>query len=159
MPISGPLLGSKAFGDDADRSLVVAYRSHQEAMRFLYSSLSQPNGIALLQGPRGAGKTTTVNELLNWKRRRVPVAMFDGAHAATRQLVSSMLLQFGVEVIPQEDEQMLQTLGNFLSQKARSGEVPVLIVDNADRLGSSTLSLLNWLANLDAQGRRSLRFL
>jgi general secretion pathway protein A len=157
MPIQGPLLGSKAFGKDADQNLIVAYESHREALRFLSSALSRTNGIALLQGPRGAGKTTTVNEQLSWSRRNVPVAVFDGARAATRQLVSGMLSQFGVEVIPQEDEQMLQTLGNFLSQNVRSGDAPILIVDNADRLGSSTLSLLNWLAALDAQGRWALR--
>jgi hypothetical protein len=68
-----------------------------------------------------------------------------------------MLSQYGVELIPQQDEQMLQALGNFLSQKTRSGSAPILFVDNADRLGSSTLSLLNWLAALDVQGRWALR--
>lgn len=155
--MSGPQLGSKAFGEDADQSLVVTYESHREALRFLSSALAQPNGIALLQGPRGAGKTTTIREQLDWSRRGAPVAVFDGSRAATRPLVSGMLTQFGVEVIPQEDEQMLQALGNFLSQNARSGVAPVLFVDNADRLGSSTLSLLNWLAALDAQGKWSLR--
>jgi type II secretory pathway predicted ATPase ExeA len=157
MPIQGPSLGSKAFGEDADRNLIVAYESHQEALRFLTSALAQPNGIALLQGPRGAGKTTSVSEQLGWWRRSSAVAIFDGSRASTRQLVSGMLSQYGVEVIPQQDEQMLQALGNHLSQKTRSGEAPILIVDNADKLGSSTLSMLNWLAALDAQGRWALR--
>jgi len=157
MPVQGPSLGSKAFGEHADSSLIVAYESHQDALRFLSSALSQPNGIALLQGPRGAGKTTTINEQLGWSQRGSDVAVFDGARASTRQLVSGMLTQYGVDVIPQDDEQMLQTLGNYVSQKARTGEAPILIVDNADRLGSSTLSLLNWLAALDVQDRWALR--
>ena len=87
----------------------------------------------------------------------MPVAVFDGKKSATRELVSGMLAQYGVDVIPQEDEQMLQTLGNYLAQKTEVGKAPILIIDNADRLGSSTLSLLNWLADLDVRGRWSLR--
>ncbi len=147
----------KAFGHDADAGLVVSYESHQVALRFLSAALHQDNGIALLQGPRGSGKSTIVAEQAAWWRRDVPVAVFDGKKSATRELVSGMLTQYGVDVIPQEDEQMLQTLGNYLSQMTRSGMAPILIIDNADRLGSSTLSLLNWLAALDVQGRWSLR--
>ena len=79
MPISGPSLASKAFGEDADQGLIVSYESHQEARRFLSSALCQSNGIALLQGPHGAGKSTTIAEQLRWSQRRAPVAMFDGA--------------------------------------------------------------------------------
>ena len=37
----------------------------------------------------------------------VPVAVFDGNKSATRELVSGMLAQYGVDVIPQQYEQML----------------------------------------------------
>ena len=150
-------MSTKAFGEGAGKGLVVSYESYQVAQRFLSTALSQENGIALLQGPRGAGKTTIINEQIAWLRREAPVAVFDGAKSATRQLVSGMLTQFGVEVIPQEDEQMLQALANYLSQQTRSGLAPILIIDNAERLGSSTLSLLNWLAAHDVRGRWSLR--
>ncbi|MDJ0907380.1 MAG: FHA domain-containing protein [Woeseiaceae bacterium] len=152
-----PTLARKAFGHDAEGGLVIAGESCQSALRFLVTALQQDNGVALLQGPRGSGKTTIVREQASWWQRDVPVAVFDGKKSATRELVSGMLAQYGVDVIPQEDEQMLQTLGNFLSQKAESGRAPILIIDNADRLGSSTLSLLNWLADLDVRGRWSLR--
>jgi len=157
MPVHGSSLGSKAFGKDADRSLIVAYESHQDALRFLSAALSQSNGIALLQGPRGSGKSTVIAEQVAWLKREAPVALFDGSRESTRQLVSGMLRQYGVDVIPQNDEQMLQTLGNYLSQQTRMGQAPILVVDNADRLGSSTLSLLNWLTALDAKGRYTLR--
>jgi type II secretory pathway predicted ATPase ExeA len=157
MAVQESTLASKAFGEGAGKGLIVSYESYLLAQRFLADALEQANGIVLLQGPRGAGKTTIIDEQVAWLRRDTPVAIFDGGRAATRQLVSSMLLQFGVELIPQEDQQMLQALGNYLSQQARSGHAPVLIIDNADRLGSSTLSLLNWLADLDTRGRWSLR--
>ena len=159
MPIHGSSLGSKAFGQDVDRSLIVAYESHRDAMRFLSAAMHQTNGIALLQGPRGSGKSTIIGEQLAWSKREAPIALFDGGRSSTRQLVSDMLKQYGVDVIPHHDEQMLQTLGSYLSQQTRTGQAPILLVDNADRLGSSTLSLLNWLAALDVKGRFALRII
>ena len=156
MTSQGSTLARKAFGQ-AGGGLVVSYESYQVALRFLVAALNQDNGIALLQGPRGSGKSTILREQAAWWQREAPVAFFDGSKSATRELVSGMLGQYGVDVIPPEDEQMLQALGNYLSQSARSGTSPILIIDNADRLGSSTLSLLNWLAALDAQDRWSLR--
>ena len=157
MAIDGSSLARKAFGEGAGKGLIVSYESHRAAHQFLASSLAEPNGVAMLQGPRGSGKTTIIGELVPWLKRKGPVAVFDGARAHSRPLVSGMLSQFGVEVIPEGDEQMLQVLSNYASEQTRLGRTPVLLIDNADRLGSSTLSLLNWLAALDVQDRWALR--
>lgn len=157
MATDGSSIARKAFGEGAAKGLIVSYESHEAAHRFISTALGDPNGVALLQGPRGAGKTTIVNEQLPWLQREALVASFDGGRTTTRGLVSGMLSQFGVEIIPEGDEQMLQMLSSYLSDKVRTGPAPVLIVDNADRLGSSTMSLLNWLAALDVKGRFALR--
>ena len=151
-------LSAKAFGELADESLVVAYQSHQDAMRFLTSSLSQTNGVAILQGPNGSGKTTIAKEQLAWSGRDAAAAFVDGTHLVPRRLVGDMLVQFGVETTAVgDDQQLLQQLSNFLSQEARGGHAPILIVDDADRASSSALRLLNWLAALDARGSIALR--
>lgn len=157
MPTHISSLGLKAFGEHADNALIVAYESHQGALRFLSAALAQANGIALLQGPTGSGKTTIVTELRSWFSRDAAVVLLDGAHLTPRQLGTGMLSQFGVESIPQHDEQTLQALSSFLSRHRRSAEAPVLIVDNADRARPNTLRLLNWLAALEVQDRYALR--
>jgi len=150
-------LGSKAFGKHADAGLIVAYQSHQDALRFLSSELSQANGVALLQGPTGSGKTTIIKEQLGWSSRDTAVALLDGAHLSPRQLLTGMLSQFGVQTASQNDEQLLQTLNSFLTQQTRTAKAPVLIIDNADRASSSALSLLNWVAALDVGSIYALR--
>jgi len=150
-------IGSKAFGEHASPGLIVAYQSHQDALRFLSSALGQANGVALLQGPTGSGKTTIINEQLGWSSRDAAVALVDGVHLTPRGLVTGMLSQFDVPIVSQEDEQLLQTLNNFLAQQTRTERAPVLIIDNADRATSSALRLLNWLAALDARGNYALR--
>jgi len=157
MQAPGSLLGSRAFGEHADAGLIVAYQSHQDALRFLSSALSQPNGVALLQGPTGSGKTTIVNEQLDWSSRAAAVALVDGANLSPRRLVTDTLSQFGVQTTSQPDEQLLQQLSNFVTGETRSAQAPVLIVDNADRVTSSALRLLNWLAALDVGATYALR--
>jgi type II secretory pathway predicted ATPase ExeA len=157
MQAHGSSLGSKAFGEHADAGLIVAYQSHQDALRFLSSALGHANGAALLQGPTGSGKTTIINEQLDWSSRDAAVALVDGANLTPRRLVNGMLSQFGVKSASQHDEQLLQTLNNFVTQQTRGERAPVLIVDNADRATSSALRLLNWVAALDARGNYALR--
>lgn len=158
MPAHDSTLSSRAFGERADAGLVVAYQSHQDALRFLASSLSQANGVAILRGPNGSGKTTIIKEQLAWSGRDASVALVDGKHLAPRRLVTDMLAQFGVGTTAAgDDQQLLQQLSNFLSQQARGGQAPILFVDDADRATSSALRLLNWLAALDARGSFALR--
>ncbi len=159
MPTNDSLLPSKAFGPLADPGLIVAYESHQDALRFLSAELSHVNGVALLQGPKGSGKTKIVNEQRGWSSRDASVALLDGVHLTPRQLSAGMLSQFGLDSASQQDDQLLQSLSHFLTQEAEKGRVPVLILDNADRATPSALRLLNWLAALDAHGKYALRII
>ena len=147
----------RAFGEGADSSVIVAYQSHQDALRFLSEALAQSNGAALLQGPQGAGKSTIVRDQSTWSARDAAVAFVDGVHLSPRRLLSDLLTQFDLPTGIGEDDRLLQSLSNFLAQQARCGASPILIVDDADRASASALRLLNWLAALDVRGKYSLR--
>lgn len=146
--------GSRAFGAQADTALVVAYQSHQDALRFLAAALAGPNRMGLLQGPGGSGKTTVLQQLS--AGIDAAVALIDAADLPPRQLLTGMLAQYEVAVVSQQDEQLLQAIANFVSREARNDRAPVLIVDNADRASPSVQSLLNWLAAIEAGGRHAL---
>jgi len=153
-------LSSKAFGDLADPGLIVAYQSHQDALRFLTAALGRGNGVALLRGPAGSGKSTTLREKFALLVRDGAVAMVEGDQLTPRTLVKIMLEQFGAEVPPLDDDQrLLQQLSAFLTEKANAGKTPVLIIDDADKASPSVLRLLNWLAALEYRDRFVLRIL
>ena len=153
----GPSRGKKAFGENADTRLIVAYDSHQDALRFLSSALGRPSGVALLHGPSGSGKSTIVREQADWTRREAPVAVVRGVRLSPRQLVAGMLSQFGVDKVPQHDEQILQAASRFLTRRFANSETPVLFVDDFDRASESTQRMLNWLAALEVSGGCALR--
>ena len=153
----GSTIASRAFGEHTDSALIVAYESHQDALRFLSAALAQPNGVALLQGPIGSGKTTIARQQLAWCARGTAAAYVDAGTLSPRKLVTRMLEQYGVDNVPQHDEEMLRTLSNFLTEQTRIGEAPVLFVDNLDRARPNTLSLLNWFAAQETKNRYTLR--
>jgi type II secretory pathway predicted ATPase ExeA len=157
MQVDDSSLDSKAFGEHADAGLIIAYQSHQDALRFLSTALGQPNGVALLQGPTGSGKTTIINEQLGWSSCDAAVALVDGVHLTPIRLIAEMLSQFGIKTATEHDEQLLQQLNHFVTQQTDSARPPVLIVDNAERATPSALRLLNWLAALDSRGEYALR--
>jgi len=150
-------LVSHAFGEHANAGLIVAYQSHQDALRFLSAALGQANGAALLQGPAGSGKTTIINEQRSWSSRDTAVALLEGTHLTPRRMLASMLAQFDVPTTSQRDDELLQELNKFLTQQTRGGRIPVLIIDNAHRATPSALRLLNWLSALDTRGIYALR--
>ena len=157
MPAHDSSVSSKAFGKNADSRLIVAYQSHQDALRFLSSALSDGNGIAMLQGPTGSGKSTIIREQRDWSRRDASVALVDGVQLTPRKLLDEILEQFGIKVISVQDDQSMQRINNFLTQETRRGFPPVLFIDNADRATESALRLLDWLSALEAGNKYALR--
>ena len=157
MQESYSVLGEKAFGADADSLTVIKYRSHQDALKFLQSALRGPNGIGLLYGPHGAGKTTIVRELAMQLSADADVAYVDGRQMKPHGLLTRMLAQYGHATSDESDEELLQEVSAFAIEQTRSWQAPVLIVDNVDRMYPSTLRMLNTLAALAQQGRFALR--
>ena len=152
-----PVLGERAFGADADSMTVIKYRSHQDALKFLQSALRGPDGIGLLYGPHGAGKTTIVRELAMQLSADTDVAYVDGKQMKPHGLLSRMLAQYGYATSDESDEALLQEVSAFAIEQTRSWQAPVLIVDNVDRMYPSSLRLINTLAALAQQGRFALR--
>lgn len=157
MEAHGFSAGNQAFGAHADPIPVVPYQSHQDALRFLHSAMQRANGIALMQGPAGSGKTTIVNAFAESSLRDIPVTIVDGTRLAPRELLNSMLKQYRVDVDSEQDALLMQALGSFLARQTHNDRAPVLIVDNVDRALQSALLLLNWFAALEFHGAFILR--
>jgi type II secretory pathway predicted ATPase ExeA len=143
----------------SDPAPIVPYQSHQDALRFLFSAVERTNCVVLIQGPTGAGKTTILQAFMEAALRDTAVAFFDGIHLAPRDLLTGMLAQFNLQVGMQQDEQLMQTLSNYLARETRERCAPVLIIDNIDRAALSTLRLLNWLAALEAGEKYVVRII
>lgn len=151
-------LGDQAFGEGADRLITVKYRAHLDAVAFLMASLRQTNGISLLQGPDGSGKTTVVHELAVQLERDADLALVSGNRLKPRELLTNVLSQFGIEHGAEPDDELLRMVNDFAMQQTRSWQSPILIVDDLDKINSGTLRVLTAIADLEVQGRFAMRF-
>jgi type II secretory pathway predicted ATPase ExeA len=155
MPKHGSSIAVRAFGENADPGQVVAYQSHNEALRYLAESLEHRNRIALLKGPTGSGKTTVVNQLA--ATNGSAAAIVDANHLLPRQFLTGVLAHFEIRIVSQQDEQLLQAIDKFVTREARQGKPPLLVIDNVDQGSGSLLSLVNWLAALEAGDEYALK--
>ena len=153
------ILGDRAFGGEADSLTVIKYRSHHDALKFLQSALRGPNGIGLLYGPEGSGKSTIARELAMQLSSDTDVAYVDGKQMKPNGLLTRMLAQYGHATTDESDEELVEEVSEFALEQTRSWQAPVLIVDNVDRMYPSSLRLLNTLAALAMQGRFALRMI
>lgn len=157
MQANHSVLGRRAFGGDADSLTIIKYRSHHDALSFLLTALRNSNGVGLLHGPEGAGKTTVVRELAMQMSGDSDVAFVDGTHLKPRVLLTRMLAQFGTQTDAEPDDELLRGVTEFIVQQTRSWQAPVLIIDNVDKMYPSSLRILNTLAAVSISGRFALR--
>ena len=150
-------LGERAFGHDAESLVTIAYQSHQEALKFLQVALRDPDGVALLHGPAGAGKSTILRNLARQLSRDAAVAHLDGTRLKPKQLLAGMLEQFGHDVHDELEDEMLRMVNGYAGQQTRTYQPPVLIIDNVDRMFPATLRILNTLTALTVPGLYTLR--
>ncbi len=152
-------IGDQAFGEDAGALVTVTYKSHQDALLFLGSALTDPNGVGVLQGPTASGKSTIIERFTEKLPADTALALIDGTRIKPREMLSRMLAQFGYETGLQSNEELINMMSVFAVQQTKSWQPPILFIDNIDKMYPSALRILNTLAELKTQDRFALRII
>jgi general secretion pathway protein A len=130
----------------------------QEVWEALEYGVRSHEGIILLTGEAGTGKTSLIRRLLEWlHERRTPTAYIFNSHLEPKHLYDLMLADFGVRPDPRWQGNALMCLGQWLPERCREGKVPVLIVDEAQGLPLHVLEEIRMLLNLETPQERLLQ--
>jgi general secretion pathway protein A len=130
----------------------------QKAWDALAYGIQSREGIILLTGEAGTGKTTLINRLLNWlHERRMPTAFIFNSHLEPRHLFDFMLADFEVPLDPSWQGNALMGLSQWLPERCREGQIPVLIVDEAQGLPLHVLEEIRLLLNLETPNEKLLQ--
>ncbi|MGA9999254.1 MAG: AAA family ATPase [Candidatus Acidiferrales bacterium] len=130
----------------------------QEAWGAIEYGIRSREGIILLTGEAGTGKTSLIRRLLEWLReRRMPTAFIFNSHLESRHLYDFMLADFGVRPDPRWQGNALMCLGQWLPERCREGQIPVLIVDEAQGLPLHVLEEIRLLLNLETPQEKLLQ--
>ena len=130
----------------------------QEAWEAIEYGIRSREGIILLTGEAGTGKTSLIRKLLDWLREsRTPTAYIFNSHLESKHLYDFMLADFGVRPDPRWRGNALMCLGQWLPERCREGRVPVLIVDEAQGLPLHVLEEIRLLLNLETPQEKLLQ--
>ena len=135
--------------------------SHRQAAARLLFGVRQPNGVTLLLGSPGTGKTTLVRSLLGLMRATplVPSVIFAPMMETSTDVLFQTLSGFKVNVGRRSAPELFAFLQGVVDQMAAAGKEPLVIIDEAQRLTGDALDCVRLLSSLEREGRQSIRLL
>ena len=130
----------------------------REALDDLTYGIQARQGLILLTGEVGTGKTTLIYRLLDWlHQQQTPTAFIFNSHLEISHLFDFILADFGVPFDSGLKRGALMRLNLWLLDRYRAGETPVVIVDEAQGLPSHVLEEIRMLLNLETPREKLLQ--
>jgi general secretion pathway protein A len=150
-------LRENPFAGSPDPRYLYATRRIQEAWEAITYGIESREGIIVLTGEAGTGKTSILHRLTGWlNERRHPATFIFNPHLEPKHLYDFMLADFGVRPDPRWQGNALMCLEHWLAERSGEDRTPVLIVDEAQGLPLHVLEKIRLLLNLETPQRKLL---
>jgi general secretion pathway protein A len=153
-------LRESAFNVNPDPRYFFLTPGMQEALAGLAYGIQRRKGIVLLTGEVGTGKTTLLNQLMDWLRQnQAATAFIFNTRLSVEDLFNYILTDFGIACESRAKSDMLIHLNNWLLDRCLTGdpEPAVLIVDEAQNLSPELLEEIRLLTNLETSTEKLLQ--
>lgn len=130
----------------------------QAASQRLLDGIRDRKGLILLTGEVGTGKTLLLRRLLDWlAEQKMPTALIFNSHVNPDHLLDFILSDFGVRCDSDRKSDKLIALNNWLLERFRAGQTPVLVIDEAQGLPRHALEEVRLLLNLETPRQKLLQ--
>lgn len=134
--------------------------AYQSALAELLFAVQNRQGLMLLTGEAGAGKTTLLQQLLDTLNRRgVSSSYIFHSRLDADDLFQFILEDFGVSCSSRRKGDVLQVLHRWLVQRHRTGDTPVILIDEAQVVPAATLDELRLLLNLESSSGKLVQII
>jgi type II secretory pathway predicted ATPase ExeA len=132
---------------------------HKVALSLLEYGLLNRMAFTVTTGEPGTGKTTLLNAILERSERELTVGVLTHTHAGLGSLLPWVLMTFGLDGKGMDSVELYRTFARFLAQEHAKHRRVVLIVDEAQNLGTAMLEELRLLSNLNDGRRQPLQII
>ena len=134
--------------------------AHEAALTELLYGIETRQGFLVLTGEAGTGKTSLLNQILEYLRQRGrSTAFIFHTHLEPIGLLRFILSDFGVGCQSKSKSDLVRALHAWLLQRHTVGDLPVLILDEAQGLPVHTLDELRLLLNLETPEGKLLQII
>jgi general secretion pathway protein A len=140
--------------------------SHDEALHLVLQAISRKEGIVVLTGDIGTGKTTLCRSVLERLDMSSFTSLVLNPFLSVEELLREVLLDFGVvsreavrsgRVAAASKHELVTALHEFLLSLTPIGGKGVLIIDESQHLSSDVLEELRVLSNLETNQSKLLQ--
>lgn len=145
-------LKDKPFNLTPDPDYLFLSSKHKIGLGLLeYGLMETAAGLTVITGEVGAGKTTLIRKLLRRiDHNELTIGLINNTSTFHEELMSWVMSSFGLSHEDKDNTTRFREFQKFLIQEYSQGRRCVLIVDEAQNLGSKALEELRMLSNINA---------
>ena len=152
-------LKTKPFTLLPDPEFLYLGAKHKMALSLLEYGLTNGSALIVIAGDPGTGKTTLLNRLLDETRHPWTVGVLSNTHVGIGGLLPWIAASFELSIAGKSDVEAFHEFAKFLERERTAGRRVLLMVDEAQNIGTTMLEELRLLSNLNDGRRRSLQIL
>ena len=151
-------LRQRPFRPTPDSAWYYPATTHERALAQLVQTLADDEGMALLTGEPGTGKTLLCHRLLEQLGPETSSAFLTNTHTGNRTgLLQALLYDFSLPYEGRSEQELRLTLTEYLLNNFAAGRRAVIIVDEAHNLPPDLLEELRMLGNLEARQGKAVQ--
>jgi type II secretory pathway predicted ATPase ExeA len=151
-------LRQRPFPATPDPAAYYAATGHERAMARLLAGLGAGEGLLLVSGAAGTGKTLLCHLLLERLGPEVSTAFLTNSHLRDRTgLLQAILYDLSLPYQGRDEQEARLALTDHLLKAFAAGRRTVLLVDEAHHLSPDLLEELRLLGNLEARSGKAIQ--
>jgi type II secretory pathway predicted ATPase ExeA len=144
-------LRKRPFPATLDAECYYPATGHESALAQLLQALKDDQGLALLTGGPGSGKTLLCHRLVDRLDAAVTSAFLTNSHFVNRTaLLQAVLYDLSLPYEGRSEQELRLALTEYLLHNYGKGRATVLVIDEAHHLTPDLLEELRLLGNLEA---------
>lgn len=132
-----------------DAGFLYACEGHAAARTAMQASVENPDGVLVITGDTGAGKTTVIESFLAGLDASVVVARLNQTQVTATGFLQGLLVQFGDSPFSMTPDEMRQAIAAFVAAQQAAGRRVLLIIDEAQNLAPDVFEEVRQLATLE----------
>jgi general secretion pathway protein A len=152
-------LRERPFALSPDPEYLYPSKVHQEALSYLRYGIEGHAGFVAITGEIGSGKTTMLQSLLGRLDRNTTVARVVNTMLDPRELLDTIMLDFGMDPTGISKPVLLHRLAEFLVAQRQAGRLTLLVIDEAQNLSLPALEEIRMLSNLETEKSKLIQII